>query len=187
MPDFISLRSFRLESTKGHIVLFEANVPRFIPDAIVPEAMAAGCAPVDKSDIPFYEDKSRAAVEFQGDMRSSLVFMAAKHVALRNNSKDFTGGGAPKAQVLTEALGFDVNQKEATEQFQRYSASVQDGFDVPLHPQAANVLKVIEAGDRDELLDLGVEFGVEKDKAKGLTLRELRKTLLVKLTGVALG
>lgn len=187
MPEFVSLRSFLLSSTSGHNVRFEAQVPKFIPDALVPEAMAAGCVPTAEANIPFHDDASRPPVEFQGDMRRSLILLAIQHVVVRNNSKEFNGGGVPKAAVIADAVGFEVIQKEVTDLFHEYSSAKDSGQDLAISPQASNVMKVIEAKDRSELLDLAGEFGIEPDSLKGTTLRVLRQTLLTKLTGVALG
>lgn len=187
MPDFISLRSFRLESTTGHTAVFEANVPRFIPDALVAEAMAKGCVPVDKSDIPFYEDQTRAKVEFTGDVRKSMIYLAVKHLAEKNNVKDFDGGGTPKTASVAKLIGYDVFRPEITDAYQQYLQYTSENREYALHPQAHNILKVIQAEDRAELVDLAEEFGVEKAKAKGLQVRDLRKMLLVKLSGVAAG
>lgn len=185
MPDFISLRSFRLDSTTGHVAVFEANTPRFIPDALVPAAMAAGCVPVDQKDVPFYEDTSRAKVEFVGDVRKSMVYLAVKHVVAANNPKEFDGGGTPKTAVIAGLLGYEVSRKELVDVFQQYMQLQSEGREYALHPAADNIMRVIQAGDKAELLELADEFGVPVDKAKGLQSRDLRKLLLVKLSGIA--
>lgn len=187
MPQMISLRTFRLESTKGHIVRFEAKVPRFVPDAIVPEAMAAGCVPTDESEIPFYEDLSRAKVEFQGDIKRSMVYLAIKSLAQKNDSKDFDGGGYPKTKVVADLLGFEVERQMVIDLYQEYQQVTAEGREFALHPASTNILRVIEAGSKAELIELADEFGVPADKAKGLQVRDLRKMLLVKLDGVAVG
>lgn len=187
MPDFISLRSFRLESTTGHVAIFEANKPRFIPDALVPAAMAAGCVPVNAADTPFYEDQSRAKVEFTGDIRKSMIFLAVKHIAEQNNVKDFDGGGTPKTAVVSGLIGYEVARKEVVDLFQQYLQLKSEGQEYAMHPQAHNIMKVIQAEDRDDLVSIAEEFGVPTDKAKGLQMRDLRKLLLVKLSGVAAG
>lgn len=46
-------------------------------------------------------------------------------------------------------------------------------------------MRVIEAETKVELVELAEEFGVDKTKAKGLTVRDLRKLLLVKLSGAS--
>lgn len=181
----LSLRTFRLASTTGNIVLFEAKVPRHVPNIIVPEAMAAGCMPVDADEIPAFENKERAKVEFQGDLRRSMVYMAVKAVMDKNDPKQFDGGHVPKHEVISASLGFDVPAKEVREIYQQYTAAAAEGRDYGLHPEAQNVLKVIEADSKAELVELAGEFGLEDKAIKGLTVKEIRKLLLVKLSGVA--
>lgn len=187
MPEFVSLRSFRLESTTGHIAVFEANVARNIPDALVPAAMAAGCVPANREDAPFYEDQTRAKVEFTGDVRKSMIYLAVKHVAERNNIKDFDGGGTPKTAVISELIGYETNRKEVVDLYQQYLQIKSEGGQYAMHPQAPSIMKVIQAEDRTELVELAEEFGVPADKSKGMQARDLRKLLLVKLSGVAAG
>lgn len=185
MPNMISLRSFRLESTKGHVLQFIAKEPKFVPEAVVSEAMAAGCVMEDATDAPFYDDLSRAKVEFVGDVRKSMIFLAVKRLMEENDHKKFDGSGTPKHEAVSEALGFDVVHSEVAELYQQYLQVVAEDLDFALHPSAPNIQRVLEAASKAELVELAVEFGVEDKKAKGLTVRDLRKLLLVKLSGVA--
>lgn len=185
MPDMISLRKFRLETTKGHIIQFLPKEPKFVPDDAVSEAMAAGCVPVDEQDTPFYEDMTRAKVEFQGDVRKSLIYLAVKQTVEKNDHRDFDGAGNPKVDVLTDALGFEVFPQESVAMFRQYLQAKKEGVEFPLHPAAANVQRVMEAGSKAELVDLAVEFEVPEKKAKGLVAKDLRKLLLVKFSGIA--
>lgn len=186
MPTMISLRTFRLETTKGHIVSFVAKEPKFVPDAVVSEAMAAGCVPADESDQPFYDDLSRAHVEFTGDVRKSMLYLAIKSVVDKNDvTKDFDGAGVPKHEAVSAALGFEVFQAEVAAVYQQYLQVLAEDIDFPLHPAAPNIQRVLEAANKAELVELAVEFGNEEKKVKGLSVRDLRKMLLVKLSGVA--
>lgn len=185
MPEMISLRSFRLATTAGHVMLFEANTPRVVPDDVVQAAMTAGCVPTKEGDAPFYEDLSRVKVEFQGDLRRSTIFLGVKAIVEANETKDFDGGGVPKVDAVSARLGYDVNRKEVIDVYQQYLTAKSNDQEFALHPQAQNILRVIEADDKAELIALAVEFGVEEKKAKGLVVRDLRKLLLTKFSGVA--
>ena len=187
MPEMISLRAFRLASTTGHVIEFEARTPRYVPEAAVPEAMAAGCVPADDAAIPFYDDLSRAKVEFQGDIRRSMIYLAVKMIAEANVTKEFDGGGTPKTAVISDRLGFEVSRKEVVDVYQQYLSAKADGREFALHPQAQNILRVIEAETKDELIALAEEFDVDGAKAKGLVVKDLRKLLLVKFSGIAVG
>lgn len=185
MPNMISLRNFRLETTTGHIVLFKAGEAAFVPDAAVSAAMAAGCVPEDKGDIPFYEDASRAVVEFHGDVRKSVIYLAVEAVCKVNDSKEFDGAGVPQVKVIAGKLGFDVNRAEVVDALQVYSQAKAEGREFPVHPAASNITRVIEADTKAELIELAAEFDVPEDKIKGLVVRDLRKFLLVKFSGIA--
>lgn len=189
MPEMISLRSFRLETTTGHVLQFEANTPKNVPESCVSAAMAAGCVPVDAAAIPFHEDLQRARVEFTGDVRKSMIFLAVKAVAEKNDARQFDGGGTPKTAVIADALGIEVSRKDVASVYQQYLTVTAENREYALHPSAPNILRVIEAESKDELLELVKEFAEEPDvevkQAKGLTVKDLRKLLLVKFSGVA--
>lgn len=184
MPLMRSLRAFRLATTTGHVILFKPDTPVFVPDVAVSEAMQAGCVPVDESDTPFIEDLSRAKVEFQGDVRRSMVYLAVKAVVERNNAKEFDGGGTPKASVISDALGFEIGNKEVQDVFQLYLQAKNEDVEFALHPHADNIQLILLADTKGELLQLAEEFGVDAAKAKGLVMRDLRKLLLTKFSGI---
>lgn len=177
-----SLRQFRLASTTGHVVLFKANEVVEVPQAIVPEAMAAGCVPADGDGV-FHEDLDRAKVEFTGDVRRSMLYLAVKRVVEVNKPADFDGSGTPSITAVESRLGFDVTKPEVLAIYREYQTYVSEGRDFPLHPASENILRVIDAGTKAELIDLAEEFGIDGAKAKGLTVKDLRKLLLVKFDG----
>jgi hypothetical protein len=185
MPQMHSLRSFRLETTTGHVIEFEAKVPTYVPPAAVSDAMAAGCVPIDETDVPFLEDLSRSKVEFTGDIRKSMLYLAVDRLVTKNDSKSFDGGGNPKTAPVAEMLGFEVNRAELVSVYQTYLSTKQEERQYALHPAASQIINVLDATDKAELLDLADEVGIPNEKAKGLQVRDLRKMILVKLSGVA--
>jgi hypothetical protein len=185
--EMLSLIDVRVATTKGHVIPFEARKPRMVPADAVQDCMARGCAPTATDKIPVQEDVSRAKVEFQGDVRRSMLYLTVKLLAEENDVKNFDSGGYPKSAVIANRLGFEVPRKEIVEVFQQYNAAKAEGTQVPLHAAASQALEVLQAEDKAELLDVASEMGVDNfDKLKGMQLRELRKTLLVKLSGAAL-
>lgn len=187
MPQMLSLRTFRLSSTTGHVVMFQAGTPIDVPDCLVSEAMAAGCVPTDQTTIPFYENLSRATVEFQGDARKSTIFLAIKSICEENDNKNFDAGGTPKSDVIGDRLGYTVARDEVRDIFQQYMTTKQDGAEFALHPQAQNIMRVIEATTKGELLELSKEFAIPEEKSKGLSVRDLRRLLLVTFNGTPAG
>lgn len=184
MIEMISLRTFRLATTKGHVIRFEAKIPKQVPDEIAAEAMAAGCVPTNEADAPFIDDLSRASVEFQGDIRRSVVLLALQAIAKTNDAKTFNGAGTPKAKIVSERLGFDVTPTEVTALWQELMGARNNGIDLPMHPHAKNVLAVINAEDRETLLALANQFDVPKEKLEGLATRDARRLLLTKFHGL---
>jgi hypothetical protein len=184
MIEMISLRTFRLATTKGHVVQFKAKEPRMVPDEIAADAMAQGCMPTNEADAPFIDDMSRASVEFQGDIRRSVLLLAVETIAKLNEPRNFTGAGTPKAKVLSERLGFDVTPTEVTAVWQEYMGAKNQGIELPMHPQAKNVIAVIDAEDRETLHALAAQFNIPKDRLEGLSSRDARRLLLTKFHGL---
>jgi hypothetical protein len=187
MPLMLSLRSFRCATTHGHVINFVAKEPVMVPDAVVSEAMAAGAVPANDADVPFIENAARARVEFIGDVRKSMLYLAVKTICEENDTKNFDGGGSPKQSAVGDLLGLTIGKAELRDVFQQYLSIKSSGQDFPLHPNATNILRVIEAGSKEELLELADEFGESKSKLGGMQIKDLRRALLVKLNGLAVG
>jgi hypothetical protein len=181
MPEMISLRNYRLATTTGHVLNFEANKPRYVPDAAVAAAMAAGCALVNADEQPFYDDTARATIEFAGDLRRSLIYLACKAIAEGNDTKYFDSSGTPKHDVVGDRIGLTLSQKEVRTAYEMYTSCRAEGRDPALHPESQFVLRVAEAEGRPDLLELAKEYDYPEDKVKGLSTKELRKLLLLKV------
>lgn len=182
----ISQRTFRLETTSGHVIHFEAKQPTWVAPEAIEDAQKAGCVYVDASEASFHDDLSRAKADVSGDLRRSVLFLAITAIAKRNDSKEFTGAGIPKVSAVEAAVGFECNANEIRDVYQAYQSHHSGNGDFVLHPQSQNIMRVIEASTKDELLELALEFGVDFDKAEGLVSRDLRRLLMAKFAGVAL-
>lgn len=186
MPEMISLRTFTLATKTGHTIRFEAKVPRNVPDIVVADAMQAGCVPTDEAAVPFYEDTKKAYVEFQGDVRRSMLYLAVKMIAERNKASDFDAGGVPKTAVVSNILGeMEIGRKEIVDIYQQFCTAKSEDREFALHPHAQNILRVLESESKDELILLADEFGIDGKRAKGLSMKDLRRMLLVKFNGVS--
>jgi hypothetical protein len=181
MPEMISIRKFDLATTLGHMIHFNAGVPVFVPDEVVPQAMGAGCVPVSDVDKSVFDSIQRAKVQFTGDLRSSLLHLMLDEIVRRNNAKDFDGSGTPKHEVLSQKLHFEVFKDETQKAFQSYMSARKRGEDVPLHKDAAVAMRVIEAESNSDLVAIAMEIGYEKKNAEGLKTKDLRQMLLSKL------
>lgn len=187
MPKMKSLRRFTLSTTLGHAIGFVPDEMSYVPPEAVQAALAAGCALVDDAESDFYDDLSRANVEFVGDVRTSLIYMGVEQMAAANKPMDFDGSGNPKADVLTAILGFKVLPSEVTPVYQLFLSNKQDGKDYALAPEAVNAKAVLEADTKAELVLLAEDAGIDSGAYKGMNARELRKLLMVKFSGIAAG
>lgn len=183
MPDMISLRTFTLSTLHGHVVRFEANTPTFVPAVVVHDAMAAGCVPVNAEDTAKIEDDRAIKIEFQGDLRRSVLLLISKALAEENDTKNFSGG-TPTRKAVSDRAGFDAGAAEIRDAWRAYMHARKEGNPLETHPEAMNVLRVVEATTLGELISMAEEFGVDEARTNGLTARELRRLLLAKFSGI---
>jgi hypothetical protein len=181
MIKMLSLRNYRLATTLGDVLLFEAGVPREVPPQCVQAAMAAGIAPVDAAGVILPDDSRRASVEFQGDARRSTIYLAIKAIVDDNKPEQFAGG-VPKHDEVSKRLGYTVARDEVGTVYRQFTTAKAEGRDLELHPQAHNIMKVIEADSKDELIELAEEFGMDP-KIKGESSRNIRRAILLKFHG----
>lgn len=184
MPDMKSLRTFTLATRHGHMVRFVANTTTFVPDAAVHDAMAAGCVPVNDEDAARIDDNQAIKVEFQGDLRRAVLLLVSRALANENDTKHFSGG-IPTKKAVAERAGFDAGAAEIRDAWRAYLHMKKSGEPIDTHPEAMNVLRVVEASTLDELAKLAEEFDVAEDRRKGLSARELRRLLLAKFSGIS--
>lgn len=187
MPLMKSLRKFRLASVTGHIIHFTPNEHVMVPPEAVQEAMAAGCVPVDADEAAKFEDDGRAKVDFAGELRKSILYLVLKSLAKENDTRKFDAGGVPKSSVIEGITGLTVGKAEVAAAWRDYLSITAAGEDVVLHPSAANVLRVLDAESPIELVELGKEFAVAEAEMQGMSMKELRRKLLSRLGGNAVG
>lgn len=180
MVSMISLRDVSVPSLTGHVIRFEAGVARDVPVHMVDEAMEKGCAPTDSVNLPSDSELGRKAVDFTGALRDSLLFLACKAVAEKNDATEFSGT-TPKGEVLGEITGFRVTAKEATAAFQVYMAAHKSGDTPELHPSADKILMVNQAGTKAEMVELAELFEFPKEEWSSKTKSELHEYLMTTL------
>lgn len=118
---FVSRRDFMLRSTLGHVITFEKGKPAHVPKALHSLALEKGLLPCDKdgkeldleaaSAVAPEEVKVLVAPE-DAEEREEAVLKILKLLVERNNSADFGGGGIPKPEAVSQALGWRVDTKE---------------------------------------------------------------------------
>ena len=175
-----SLRSFTLRTLKGHAVRFVARIPRPVPKIIAQEAMAQGCAPVNKEEIPFIDDMGKAKIEFDRNMRRAILFIALDALCTENDTTKFSGSGCPKESIIEEMTSIPIQKKELGKLMDEYRNCKSTGSELPSHPRANEVYAIVQAENKDDLLELAKEAGYPVDKAAGLVSKDLRRMLISK-------
>lgn len=184
MPEMISLLNLRVASTSGDVLVFKSREPVNVPAHMVALCASKGCALMTPELADIVDNTSRQPVDFVGDVRTSLLFLAAKAVAERNKASDFDSSGTPKAAIVSKRVGFDVGQPELRKVYEKFLDMQANGTAFTVHPTAVNAMRVIEAEDRADLADLGVELlGADKAELEAMQTKDLRAFLLKKLQG----
>lgn len=110
---FRSLRSVRIASTTGHVLLIEPGTPVAIPPSMHEEAYAAGCVPVDSVE------HTKPLVP-QGDERErSIIDAIHVLIAKGDDSKFRKTDGVPKVAAIEELFGFAVAGAEIEVAFEK--------------------------------------------------------------------
>jgi len=106
-------RDFVLRSKHGHAIAFVANEPVRVPYPVIDEAIALGAVFANSEDqkVLAPEEKELKTPDL-GFEREQKIYDAMISLANENDPEKFTPGGRPKLKVLTEMVGYDVDQKE---------------------------------------------------------------------------
>lgn len=184
MPMMHSLRTFRLPTTTGHVVQFVAKEPTFVPLAAVPEALRAGCVPVEGETVDPIDDNTRLRTGFAAELRRSVMALLMTRLAKENDTKKFDSSGTPKADAVAKLMHTSsVDAKEVREVWRALRSAEKTGEDVTLHADAQKVLDVLDAESRAELLMVAKDHGVAEEEVTGLQARDLRTKLLARFAG----
>jgi hypothetical protein len=182
MPKMISLRNFRLASTSGHVILFEAKVPRDVHPDVVREALSHGCGFADQADAEGAapDDDARLRAGYNDALRRSLIYSILARVIKTNDPKQFDSGKMPKAEVITKVLGIELGKDELKTAWQALQNANSTGEDLSLHPDTQKVLDILDSESKADLLLVAQEQGFSQDEVHGLQPKDLRKHLLAR-------
>ena len=125
MPWFTLHRNYSMSTTAGHVIDFKKGEKTLVPPACVPNAIALGAQPVDKTlDSPEIDQIPKEAapvVSLTPDEKQKLVFEIFDKMLLRNFRGDFTASEHPHAKKLEELLGFPMPPGERDEMWVAYN------------------------------------------------------------------
>lgn len=187
--EILSLRTFTLNSTKGHCVQIVAKVPTKIPRLLIPEAVAAGCILTDAKEGEDAFDGAEGGIKvgYAQDVRKSLLYIATRRIVEANDPDDFDGGGNPSVEALKAIVGFTVTKKEAQSIYRAYIEYGQQNLEYGLHEDAEKILTVTGASTKAELMELAVEYDIDVEALKGKSITDMRKFMLTKLSAIVAG
>jgi hypothetical protein len=137
MPYMKSLREFRLASTAGHVVQVHADRPTFIPDPLVPEALALGMVVVDEDEISTELDETAEPVELieedddgeSGEEETSqeeYLNQALMRIIVREDPDDFKGDGYPKVARVNAELPPEAERVSGTQVAEAFAVLQED-------------------------------------------------------------
>ncbi len=181
MPMMICPRNYLLRTLSGHMIRFQADVPKFVPDSVVSDALAVNILPVEGKvrgeDTPS-DHRKPVRVEITGALRDAIVLRAISDLAVRNDTKDFDGGGRPKIPAITELTGLAINAKEREVYWEKYKQLKSDGEDMPDHKHADIVTEIQYLRTPKELLEYAELLGLDPAVFKGWPLAEQKQALI---------
>lgn len=114
---FVSNRDIIVRSKKcGHSANFIKGVPQQVHPMMEAECLEKGILPVDGTDprnneVVVETSTIKLAPE-DGFERAKRILEVVKAIVKGNDAKNFTGGGRPTAKAVSNALGWQVDQKD---------------------------------------------------------------------------
>lgn len=184
--EVISPRTFVLRTKTGVTCPFTANVARSIPRFALAEALSQGVRPTDESEVPDeHQDNRPLVIDFQADLRRSIVYTAVSLIAEKNNPVDFDASNTPKVGLVAERVGFSVSPKELLDVYDRFKEAKANNAVFEVHPSAKLALTVIQATSLAELLLAAEELGENPKELKKIgSARDIRAKLMRKFTNM---
>lgn len=147
MPVMKSLRSFRLDSTDGHVLQVVSDKPIFVPEKLLSKALAAGMVVVDEvpdnipDDIPDEtpevsdetsespDDTPDETSEDEQEEEASFLNQALMLIITRGDESDFKGDGTPKVSRVNAELPPEADRVTATQVSDAF-AELQESIDL---------------------------------------------------------
>lgn len=110
--EVISTRNYTLATTKGHVIRFYKGIAKAIPGTILEDAMAVGIMPTDEKYLPGAETQSILGDVARGTERVRQIREVVEALVARNERGDFSASGLPSLVVVSDALGYKIEQSE---------------------------------------------------------------------------
>ncbi len=118
MPMMKSPFAQTLSTLKGHCLIFEANVPQWVPPGIVSDAIARGIVEAGDDEAPEVvvapeetsDNGEDGKEEFEVALDGALL-----RILTRSDPTDYKGDGTPKVVKVIAEMSPDLRNPTATE------------------------------------------------------------------------
>lgn len=108
---YVTNRDVRIATTAGHVILFEKDVPIFVPETMREEAQMRGAAPVNGE--AYSQAEAVKVLAPTGVTRTDKIReIIAEMIVEKDPAKNFTATGLPNAKVIEKRAGFSIDSKE---------------------------------------------------------------------------
>jgi hypothetical protein len=118
-------RNLTLTSLYGHSVRFAKGEAANVPPIMFAEALAIGAEFADGEGLP-PPVETEANVPVDPIERDARILAAVLAIAERNDNKEFTASGHPKANVVSRQAGFEVSPKDVAKAWQRRADKIAE-------------------------------------------------------------
>jgi hypothetical protein len=173
-------RNFTLRSTSGHILHFQADEPRLVPDACVDEALSVNIIPVEgnapESDGP--APKTLRINAMSRELREALLLHSIDELYREGNAKDFDGGARPKTNAISERAGLDVTATERSKLWDKYRDLKANNTELPRPRNFNLVVDAQRLNTSRDLIAYGETLGLDPATLKGHTLKEIKSMVI---------
>lgn len=113
MPMLVLNRDLVHHSIYGHSFGVKKDVPFNVPDICVREFLAMGAMPADNKPLIHAPPVVPADPTDPGERREHIL-KAFDAIKKRGNREDYAATGLPRAEAVSEIVGFKVTTKEVT-------------------------------------------------------------------------
>lgn len=118
-------RKFTLRTTKGHVLHFERNKPKQVPNSVQDEALRVGVIPVEPDQIGNEEEKPPELPQTQSE-RNAAILVALEEMQAANDRSEFGANNMPTVKAIIARVGFKVDSTERDKLWEQLTATGDD-------------------------------------------------------------
>lgn len=175
-------RHYTLRTTSGHVLKFEPNVAKDVPEDCVAAAMAVNIMPVNSADgeeaLAPTDGKALAQLSVGGPLRDAIAYRVIQDLHRENNAADFDGGGRPKASSINARTGLQLSAADVQKYWMQYRQIVSNGEELPTHKALDQVMEIQALNTSKDMRAYATDLEVPEKSLTGRSLREQKNILL---------